>query len=1190
MSKVNWTKEQLQAIEENRNNVLVAAAAGSGKTAVLVERMIHKIVDEKVDIDKILIVTFTNAAASEMRERILEAIYQKIEENPQETRLQRQITLLSKASICTIDSFCLDVVRNHFYEIGVSPNFKIADTTEIELLKLETLEDLFEEKYEEKNKNFLDLLETYTTYLSDEALKNLILNIHTFIQSSPFPREWLEEKVEEFNMSEQLEIDFSLTKWGKLIIDEMKDQVLDCKLKLNKLYQDLLKFDELQKYAGVILSDINNIDTILKLEKWDEIYHAILSVNFEKWPTNRKITLEAKEIAKTKRDMIKKQFNKAVEIFNCSSKEANQDIVTMYPILKNIKNLVFEFEDHFAKNKKEKNIADFNDIEHFALNILLKKEEKGKYIPSDVALKYKKKFEEIAIDEYQDSNLVQEYILTSISNGHNLFMVGDVKQSIYQFRQACPDLFLNKYEQYQEQAEEKAKGIKIQLFKNFRSRKNILDTTNLVFQTIMSKELGDIDYNQNEYLNLGADFGEQQENILAKNTQICIIENKTEVEEELEEPVENIVLEAKYVARKIKEIVGSEKLVYDKKQGYRPVTYKDIVILLRATKQRANLFEKEISNLGMPVFSDTSAEYLESIEIQTMMSLLKIIDNPMQDIPLVTVLKSAIFGFTDNELIEIRVVTGTNKTFYESMKEFLNTQNIQLIEKIQKFFDRLNKWQQEKEYLDLDELIWKIYMDTGYYQYVSLMPNGILRQANLKSLFEKARQYEKASFKGLYNFINFIDKLKSSSGDLSAAKLIGENENVIRIMSIHKSKGLEFPIVFLCGANKQFNMQDLNAPILLHQKLGIGVDYIDKERKIQYSTLTKEAIKKASREELLSEEMRILYVALTRAKEQLLITGVSKDVEADLKEKEEALTLYKENKINKNILKKYKSYLDWIELVYLKNKESELLGLNMIAKNEITESDTHIVSDEEQERDIDDLKLELNKISREELESLKQTLEWKYENIEASKIESKTSVSKIKSKMLGGEERVQLIKTPNFLKEEKSLTGAEKGTVIHLCMQNLVPGQEYNTESIRKLIENLRRQNKITELEYNSIDIRKIENFTKSFIWQELKIAKTVEQEKTFYINIAADEIYHNGVQEDILVQGIIDLYYINEKDELILVDYKTDFVQTEEELIEKYKIQLQIYQKALEQVYQRRVDKIYIYSTYLNKPVGVRP
>ena len=630
--------------------------------------------------------------------------------------------------------------------------------------------------------------------------------------------------------------------------------------------------------------------------------------------------------------------------------------------------------------------------------------------------------------------------------------------------------------------------------------------------------------------------------------------------------------------------------MYDKKQGYRPVTYKDIVILLRATKQRANLFEKEISNLGMPVFSDTSAEYLESIEIQTMMSLLKIIDNPMQDIPLVTVLKSAIFGFTDNELIEIRVVTGTNKTFYESMKEFLNTQNIQLIEKIQKFFDRLNKWQQEKEYLDLDELIWKIYMDTGYYQYVSLMPNGILRQANLKSLFEKARQYEKASFKGLYNFINFIDKLKSSSGDLSAAKLIGENENVIRIMSIHKSKGLEFPIVFLCGANKQFNMQDLNAPILLHQKLGIGVDYIDKERKIQYSTLTKEAIKKASREELLSEEMRILYVALTRAKEQLLITGVSKDVEADLKEKEEALTLYKENKINKNILKKYKSYLDWIELVYLKNKKSEVLGLNMIAKNEITESDTNIVSEEKRERGMDDLKLELNKISKEELESLKQTLEWKYENIEASKIESKTSVSKIKSKMLGVEERVQLIKTPNFLKEEKSLTGAEKGTVIHLCMQNLVPGQEYNTESIRKLIENLRRQNKITELEYNSIDIRKIENFTKSFIWQELKIAKTVEQEKTFYINIAADEIYHNGVQEDILVQGIIDLYYINEKDELILVDYKTDFVQTEEELIEKYKIQLQIYQKALEKVYQRRVDKIYIYSTYLNKPVGVRP
>ena len=415
------------------------------------------------------------------------------------------------------------------------------------------------------------------------------------------------------------------------------------------------------------------METILKLEKWDDIYNAILKTSFEKWPVDKKITLEIKDIAKNKRDMVKKQFTKAVETINCCSKDANQDISDMYLLLKNIKDLVLEFDNQFSSNKKEKNIADFNDIEHFALNILLKKEKSGKYIPSEIANKYKNKFNEIAIDEYQDSNLVQEYILTSVSNGHNLFMVGDVKQSIYKFRQACPDLFLNKYEEYKEQIEEETKGIKIQLFKNFRSRKNILDTVNLVFEKIMSKELGDIDYNEKEYLNLGADFEENKENILANNTQVCIVENKIETEEEeLEEQIENIELEAKYVARKIKEIINSGKLIYDKKQGYRPITYKDIVILLRATKQRANIFEKEISNLEMPVFSDTSAEYLETIEIQTIMSLLKIIDNPMQDIPLVTALRSAIFGFTDNELIKIRIETNTNVTFYESMKEYVN--------------------------------------------------------------------------------------------------------------------------------------------------------------------------------------------------------------------------------------------------------------------------------------------------------------------------------------------------------------------------------------------------------------------------------------------------------------------------------------------------------------------------------------
>ena len=890
MSKeVKWTTEQLQAIEKTGNNILVAAAAGSGKTAVLVERIINKIINQKIDIDQLLIVTFTNAAASEMRERILEAIYKKNEEEPENNHLQKQVNLIGRASICTIDSFCLDVVKNNFYEIGVAPNFRIADTAELELVKQEVLEDLFDKKYEVEDAEFIRLLEAYTTYSADEPLKELILNIYNFIQSHPFPNEWLDAQVEKCNLESKIDLDFSATKWGQIIISNLKEELQDSKMKLEQVKSGIERFEKLRKYTLVLNQDIQTIDGILKLEKWDEIYNYINQMTFEKWPIDRKITLEEKEIAKEKRNEIRKQIKKTLEIIDCNSTQANEDIYAMYSILKALKEMIFEYDELLKQAKKEKNIVDFSDIEHMALKILLKKDENGNHIPSEIAMKYRNKFVEIAIDEYQDSNLVQESILTSISNGKNIFMVGDVKQSIYKFRQARPELFLDKYEKYTIEDSLESQGNKIQLFKNFRSRENILDTTNLIFKDIMSKKLGDIDYSKEEYLNLGANFEETEKQSIKANTELLIIENKKEEIEdvegsdELEELTQNIELEAKFVAKKIKEILDSKQVVFDKKVGYRPITYKDIVILLRSTKDKANVFENELINLNIPVYSDTSLEYLNSIEIQTIMNLLKVIDNPTVDIPLVAVLRSMIGGFTDNELIKIRLID-SKKSFYEAMKEYNEDDNIK--KKIDEFFEKVSAWKAESEYLELDELIWKIYIDTGYYNYVSLMSDGILRQANLKLLFEKAKEYEKVSFKGLYNFINFIEKVRNSSGDLSSAKLIGENENVVRIMSIHKSKGLEFPLVFLCNSNKKFNTQDLNSQILLHQDLGFGANYIDSDKKLQYSTLAKEAIKIKSKEEIISEEMRVLYVALTRAKERLIITGISKDLEKELKEKE----------------------------------------------------------------------------------------------------------------------------------------------------------------------------------------------------------------------------------------------------------------------------------------------------------------
>ena len=1196
MGEVKWTNEQKQAIEEKNSNILVAAAAGSGKTAVLVERIINRILNDKIDIDKLLVVTFTNAAASEMRERILDAIYKKIEEDPLNLELQRQITLLNKASICTIHSFCLDVIRNNFYEINISPNFRIGDTAEIELLKQETLDDLFEKKYFEEDEDFLKLVDTYTGYRGDEPLKDLVMEIYKFIQSSPFPRKWLEEKVEEFNIKD-LSLDFAKTKWGELILEEYEKNIDETILGLKNVKKDLDSNPELEKFSQVIRLDLENLELLkANLDSWDKVYELSQSFSFTKWPVDRKIQSNIRDEAKEKRDKINKKFKSIKDkIFIYTSKEAIQDLLEVYELLNLLKKLVLEFEEAYSKVKLERNVIDFNDIEHLALKILIK-EEDGKYVPTDIAKKYQNKFEEIAIDEYQDSNMVQEYILTSISKGNNIFMVGDVKQSIYKFRQAMPELFLSKYEKYKLKKDKKENDdLKIQLFKNFRSRENILSTSNLVFQEIMSKKLGDVEYNEDEYLNLGANYPDIENVDFAGKTEIDVINlNKNQIEEtedtENNERIEDSILEAKYVAQKIQELINSNYYVFDKKQGYRKITYKDIVVLLRSTATLAPIYEKEIADLGMPVFSDTSSEYLNSVEIQTIISVLKIIDNPMQDIPLVTVMRSMIGGFTDNDLIEIRLAD-KNCNFYESILKAQVQVSEELRIKINNFLEKIENWREANEYLNLDELIWKIYLDTGYYNFVGLMQNGKLRQANLKMLFERAKQYESASFKGLFNFINFIDKLKLSSGDLGSAKIIGENEDVIRIMSIHKSKGLEFPVVFLSSTGKKFNMQDLNKKVLLHQNIGLGPTYTNYENKIEYPTLAKEAIKIVTKREVLAEEMRVLYVALTRAKEKLVITGIEKDVNDSIDSKQKELEIYKdniENKMNPNLVGKYKSYIDWIELVYLKNKDKDIMKFNIINKKDILKENT-----EEKEENKDIIKEIQNRaVSKENINKIKQELEWKYKFEESVELPSELSVSKIKELKNNVQLQNQEVSfaKPNFLIEKTELTGAEKGTIMHLCLQKLNYKEEYDLEKLKRMVKFLIEKEIILPKEAESVNYNKLLEFLKSDIWKEMKEAKLVEQEKPFYVNIKANEIYDVKSEEDILVQGIIDLYYINKDDELILVDYKTDYVENnnEEILKEKYDIQLAIYKKALEKALDRKVDKVYIYSTWLGRAITI--
>ena len=1247
MSETKWTREQNLAINEKDSNILVAAAAGSGKTAVLVERIINKVINEKINIDKILVVTFTNAAASEMRERILDAIYKRLEDEKDNSHLQRQINLLNKASISTIHAFCLDVIRNNFFEIDTSANFRVGDTTEVELIKQEVIEDLFEQKYEEENKEFLSLIETYTNYRNDDKLKEIVLDIYKFIQSTPFPEKWITEKVEEFNYP--INTDFASTKWGKIILKELFSQIEECILKLEKISKETSKFFELDKFTMVLQQDVENLKSLINPNlSWDKIYYLVNDFTWQKWPIDKKVTIDLKNEAKEIRDSVKKQFVKITsKVMIYTSQEANEDINSMYTILQNLSNLVLEFTDRFKQAKKEKNIIDFNDIEHLALDILVNKENLNE--KTKVAKDYMKKFEEIDIDEYQDSNLVQEYILNSISRGDNIFMVGDVKQSIYRFRQARPELFLDKYERYKLEEQSKEDGEKIQLFKNFRSRKNILDITNNIFKNIMSKDIGEIEYTQNEYLNYGASYPEQKEkseiyvidlkepeedelSIVSKNYEKVSIqapekntpnENENE-QDEIDERIEDVVLEAKFVANKVKELLNSGMEIYDKKQGQRKISCRDIAILLRSTSNTAPIYEKELNELEIPVFSDSSSTYLESIEIETMMSLLKIIDNPMQDIPLVTVLRSTIGNFTDNDLIEIRLAD-KKCSFYEAMLKSRTKVDDEIKEKISKLLDNLDKWRKESEYLGLDELIWQIYLDTGYYHFVSLMPNGNVRQANLKILFEKAREFENTNFNGLFHFINFMDRLKGSGGDLSSAKLIGENEDVVRIMSIHKSKGLEFPIVFLCNTGKRFNMKDLNENIILHQDLGIGPKYVDTENRIEYNTLAKEALKIKAQKEIISEEERVLYVGLTRAKEKLIITGLSKDIKKELKEKEELLHIY-ENEVKSNLVEKYKSYLDWIELVYLHNDLEELVDFNIINKKEILKD---LKEEKNNQRNV--LK-EINKMatqeySKEKIEKLSKELDWVYKYKDSTILPTKTSVSRLKEASLENKEKKDIEKNkineinrreinanenktkesnttikiinvetanlfedlnknmeitldkPKFLRDEK-ITRAQIGTLVHICIQKLDESKEYTLKDIQNFLNELVVKEIITEKEANCIDVGLLYKYTQSDIFNSLKKAKKVYKEQAFYINIPAVEIYNNINSDDnILVQGVIDLYFIDENDNAILIDYKTDYVANgkEQEIVDRYRKQIEIYKRALEEATGKKVFKSYL-------------
>lgn len=1140
-----WTDDQQAAIDARKCNLLVSAAAGSGKTAVLVERIIKLVIEEQVPIDEMLIVTFTNAAASEMRERIIEALYEALAKDQNEF-LRNQINNIQKANIMTLHAFCIQVARNNAHFIDLDPGFKVGDQVELSLLRAEVLDRVLEDAYEENSSGFVTFIESFSENRQDQKIVNLILDTYNFIQSQPEPLEWLLKAVDNMDNSQEYlnllkkNISFDLSSSQELIeqailLAEMPDGPTEY---LEALESDLNLIESLDVDVSTLAEKIQNI-SYSKLKR---------IAKGRKEEVDEKLLDEVKDLRKSFKDLM----NGIKSIFEYKTVEDYmEDIHLAQPNMYQLYKLVQAFHYAYQADKQDKSLVDFNDLEHFAL-AALKEESVRKY--------YQDKFEYIFLDEYQDSNLVQETIIASIKREDNLFLVGDVKQSIYKFRLADPSLFMEKYNTFS-----KLKGQlnrRIDLKKNFRSRHEILIGINYLFENLMSENFGEITYDDDAKLYTGINFGQIDD----PSIHVHVLEGKYTGDDALKE-LTTAEVEAMLIAQKIKSMIG--KASYDRKQDkYFNLDYKHIVVLLRAVSSWAPVFNDVFMQEGIPLYADGTSGYFDTIEIRIMIDLLKLIDNPYQDIPLLTVLRSPLFDFTTEDLVDIRNCTKEGY-YYEAL---LNYQG-RLNHKVQNLFDKLKLWQDKSRYETLGNLIWDIMHETGFYQYVLAMPGGKNRQGNLRLLVDRADQMQYAS---LFNFIQMIERMKKTNTELGTAKIIGENENVVRIMSIHKSKGLEFPIVFVAGLGKRFNMQDTFADVLFHKRLGLGPKFIDPIHRVYFDTLPKKLIKRQIKFESLAEEMRILYVALTRAVDRLILVGTYKNLENGCKK------WYRGNGLFQ--LTKAQSYLDWIMSILSSHPDGQIISDSIdktfLGKAEASRwkifFDNRLAFNQESSSE-ETLLAVLNNIEDYQDLSFNKKLGESLKYVYPMKVDlpSKISVSALKS--LETDQllyHIDNLEVPTFV-EEKAKTGAEIGTLVHYVMQKLSP-----FEAVEKQIARLVEEGMLLTEDLKHLNIEQYKNFFESEIGLRLQKSKKVEREKSFVLKKKIKDLMSSDSKDSIYIQGIIDCYF-EEEDGLVLIDYKTDHIRDLEQFKKLYSRQLDLYKEALMSITKKAVKETYIYSFF---------
>lgn len=1240
---VKWTEEQQKVIDLRDRNILVSAAAGSGKTAVLVERIIQRLTDERdpVDVDKLLIVTFTEAAAAEMKERIGAAIEKKLSERPGDAHLEQQATLIHSASITTIHSFCLSVIREHFHVIGIDPGFRIAEEGELKLLKQDVLEELLEECYASEDEAFIEFVEKFGTGKNDRKIEGIILKLYEYSRSYPQPDQWLDSCVRAYDLEGKDPEESEGAQWACRRAGQRAGDLTGILKRALKICEEP---DGPYMYGDMIEADLDEIGRLASEETFSGMYARIGSLKWKRLSSKKDETVsqekkeQVQKLRKQVKDLVKKiqgtYFYAPCEEWTADMEESRSSMETLAELVK-------RFSRMLSEKKQSRNMIDFNDMEQFALRILTE-EKDGKLIPSPAASEYQDRFEEVMIDEYQDSNLVQETILTSVSRvsrgEYDIFMVGDVKQSIYRFRLSRPELFMEKYDTYSQEDGEKQR---IDLHKNFRSRPEVLDSANYVFRKLMRKDFGGIEYDDNAALYPGAQFPPLPEEALRRGfsdrTELLLLDAEDTGEEDARRA------EARMIAQRIRELISGGTVV-DKETGeYRRVQYRDIVILTRSIRGWAETFTSVLAEEGIPAYSVSREGYFETYEVSVLLDYLKILDNVRQDLPLTAVLTSPFCGLEAAELAQIRLAY-PELPFHEAAMEYARSGPEEydesgessvldrekrkepaggklppLVEKLERFFDVLGKFRERVPYTPIHELLEEIIEKTGYGTYILAMPGGGQRAANVEMLVERAASFEGTSYKGLFNFVRYIEQLKKYDVDYGEAGIMDEQSDTVRIMSIHKSKGLEFPIVFTAGMGKQFNTQDTKGSIVLHPEWGVGLDCIDLERRTKSPTFLKKIIQEETALENLAEELRVLYVAMTRAKEKLILTGVceipgelkpeeiERNVEAD---PDAGKALRSEEEIGLYQLEGARTYLDWILPAVLSGDRSVSGGeadrdsscpveIRLITGNDILRE--NVVEERAGILSLDVLRhWDPGRVYVPELRGqLDAQMDYAYSFEDEGKMKMKFTVSELKKRTVLSEEAGEEMYAepevvpfiPEFLKEEEVLTGASRGSAYHKLLELLDFTSDYGEKELMSAVEVFREEGKLSPEMAECIrpeDILFFLNCGSGRRMSEAARKEKLYKEQPFVLGVDASEIYPEDLSgETILIQGIIDVFF-EEEDGLVVLDYKTDKVRSAWELKEKYHAQLDYYAQALEQLLEKPVKEKIIYSFTLREEIKV--